>query len=189
MAATMLSGVLAACSNESTSENKPSDSNEFYSAPFENGKYVEPVTISTVFPITSSLKFKNGENIENNVHTKWAHDTLGIDIKYLWTVSEQNNAYQTKLRLMLTSGQKMPDIISFRGDSTLISDLIESGQFTDAGIYLINMPPMFTKKRWRKIQTYGIRMSVMVNEWLFPFWRTLTIMIPSCTFAKIGSRS
>lgn len=133
MAATMLSGVLAACSNESTSENKPSDSNEFYSAPFENGKYVEPVTISTVFPITSSLKFKNGENIENNVHTKWAHDTLGIDIKYLWTVSEQNNAYQTKLRLMLTSGQKMPDIISFRGDSTLISDLIESGQFTDAG--------------------------------------------------------
>ncbi|KAA8787728.1 extracellular solute-binding protein [Paenibacillus amylolyticus] len=133
MAATMLSGVLAACSNDSTSEKNPNDSNEFYSAPFENGKYVEPVTISTVFPITSSLKFKNGENIENNVHTKWAHDTLGIDIKYLWTVSEQNNAYQTKLRLMLTSGQKMPDIISFRGSQTLISDLIESGQFVDAG--------------------------------------------------------
>nr|WP_311279964.1 extracellular solute-binding protein [Paenibacillus sp. RRE4] len=133
MAATMLSGVLAACSNDSTSQKNPNDSNEFYSAPFENGKYVEPVTISTVFPITSSLKFKNGENIENNVHTKWAHDTLGIDIKYLWTVSEQNNAYQTKLRLMLTSGQKMPDIISFRGSQTLISDLIESGQFVDAG--------------------------------------------------------
>ncbi|WP_366295829.1 extracellular solute-binding protein [Paenibacillus sp. AN1007] len=133
MAAAMLSGVLAACSNDSTSETKSGDSSEFYSAPFENGKYVEPVTISTVFPITSSLKFKNGENIENNVHTKWAHDTLGIDIKYLWTVSEQNNAYQTKLRLMLTSGQKMPDIISFRGSQTLISDLIESGQFIDAG--------------------------------------------------------
>ncbi|WP_145331038.1 extracellular solute-binding protein [Paenibacillus xylanexedens] len=133
MAATMLSGVLAACSNDSTSQKNPNDSNEFYSARFENGKYVEPVTISTVFPITSSLKFKNGENIENNVHTKWAHDTLGIDIKYLWTVSEQNNAYQTKLRLMLTSGQKMPDIISFRGSQTLISDLIESGQFVDAG--------------------------------------------------------
>lgn len=133
MAATMLSGVLAACSNDSISEKNPNDSNEFYSAPFENGKYVEPVTISTVFPITSSLKFKNGENIENNVHTKWVHDTLGIDIKYLWTVSEQNNAYQTKLRLMLTSGQKMPDIISFRGSQTLISDLIESGQFVDAG--------------------------------------------------------
>ncbi|MGO4527892.1 extracellular solute-binding protein [Paenibacillus sp. 2TAF8] len=133
MAATMLSGVLAACSNDSTSQKNPNDGNEFYSAPFENGKYVEPVTISTVFPITSSLKFKNGENIENNVHTKWAHDTLGIDIKYLWTVSEQNNAYQTKLRLMLTSGQKMPDIISFRGSQTLISDLIESGQFVDAG--------------------------------------------------------
>ncbi|MCW3790240.1 extracellular solute-binding protein [Paenibacillus sp. LS1] len=133
LATTMLSGVLAACSSEPTSETETSGGDGYYSAQFENGKYVEPVTISTVFPITSSLKFKNGENIENNVHTKWAKETLGIDIKYLWTVSEQNNAYQTKLRLMLTSGQKMPDIISFRGDPTLISDLIESGQFTDAG--------------------------------------------------------
>ncbi|WP_440111503.1 extracellular solute-binding protein [Paenibacillus sp. QZ-Y1] len=133
LAATMLSGVLAACSSESASEKEGGSGDGFYSAKFENGKYTEPVTISTVFPVSSNLKFKNGENIEDNVHTKWAKETLGIDIKYLWTVSEQNNAYQTKLRLMLTSGQEMPDVISFRGDPTLISDLIESGQFVDAG--------------------------------------------------------
>jgi len=135
LAGVMLTGLLAGCgqSKDSGDSDNTASSNEFYSAKFENGKYVEPVSITTVFPIGSNLKFKNGENIENNVHTKWAKDTLGIDIKYLWTVSDQNNAYQTKLRLMLTSKQEMPDIISFRGDQTLISDLIETGQFTDAG--------------------------------------------------------
>lgn len=136
MSGAMLIGLLAACGNGnndagSTGSNTSSDS--FYSTKFENGKYVEPVSITTVFPIPSNLKFKNGENIENNVHTRWAKETLGIDIKYLWTVTDQNNAYQTKLRLMLTSGQEMPDIVAFRGDPALISDLIESGQFTDAG--------------------------------------------------------
>lgn len=136
MASTMLAGTLAACgSNANTSEsgNGAAEGDGFYSAPFENGKYTEPVTISTVFPITSSIKFKNGENIEDNVHTRWAKERFNIDIKYLWTVSDQNNAYETKLRLMLTSGQKMPDIIAFRGARSLTMDLIESGQFVDAG--------------------------------------------------------
>ncbi|WP_270168662.1 extracellular solute-binding protein [Paenibacillus sp. SYP-B4298] len=134
LAGAMLTSLLAGCSNSASSDGgRAETSTEFYSAKFENGKYVEPVSITTVFPIGSNLKFKNGENIENNVHTRWAKDTLGIDIKYLWTVSDQNNAYQTKLRLMLTSKQEMPDIIAFRGDQTLISDLIESGQFADAG--------------------------------------------------------
>lgn len=138
LSATMLVGLLAGCGGKEAAESpKPTDGaatgNTEYSAPFENGKYTTPVTITTVFPIASSLKFKNGENIENNVHTKWAKETLGIDIKYLWTVSDQNNAYDTKLRLMLTSGEKMPDIISFRGNSTVLADLIDSGQFTDAG--------------------------------------------------------
>lgn len=137
----MLMTSLAACggnsannaSNTGNTEGGAASGDSMYSAKFENGKYVEPVSITTVFPITTNMKFKNGENIENNVHTKWAKETLGIDIKYLWTVSEQNNAYATKLRLMLSSGQEMPDIIAFRGDIKLINDLIDSGQFADAG--------------------------------------------------------
>ncbi|MFI2856229.1 extracellular solute-binding protein [Paenibacillus sp. JSM ZJ436] len=131
----MLSSTLAGCTG--TKEEQPEEAStgeeSFYSAPFENGKYTEPVTISTVFPIQSNVKFKNGENIENNVHTKWAKETLGIDIKYLWTVTEQNNAYETKLRLMLTAGEEMPDIVVYRGNPALIADLIDSEQFTDAG--------------------------------------------------------
>ncbi|MFD1905069.1 hypothetical protein ACFSQ7_15020 [Paenibacillus rhizoplanae] len=158
----MLGSLLAGCggnadNKKAEGDNKPAASEDaMYSAPFENGKYTEPVTISTVFPIASSLKFKNGENIENNVHTKWAKDTLGIDIKYLWTVSDQNNAYETKLRLMLTSGEKMPDIISFRGSPSLISDLIDSGQFTDAGELFDKYASDIYKKRWPKSQPYGI---------------------------------
>ncbi|NMO97604.1 extracellular solute-binding protein [Paenibacillus lemnae] len=132
----MLSSALTGCTGDSEDPPKEKDVEEesFYSAPFEDGKYTEPVTISTVFPVSSNMKFKNGENIEDNVHTRWAKETLGIDIEYLWTVSEQNNAYETKLRLMLTAGEKMPDIVAFRGDAALISDLIDTGQFTDAGV-------------------------------------------------------
>ncbi|MEK3901765.1 MULTISPECIES: extracellular solute-binding protein [unclassified Paenibacillus] len=173
----MLGSLLAGCggnadNKKAEGDNKPAASEDaMYSAPFENGKYTEPVTISTVFPIASSLKFKNGENIENNVHTKWAKDTLGIDIKYLWTVSDQNNAYETKLRLMLTSGEKMPDIISFRGSPSLISDLIDSGQFTDAGELFDKYASDIYKKAmaeeptvWNPYMRDGKRMGIPILE-------------------------
>lgn len=133
LTATLFIASLAACEGESAKNEVGSTDGSFYSAKFEDGKYVEPVTISTVFPVSNNVKFKNGENLENNVHTKWAKETLGIDINYLWTVNEQNNSFSTKIRLMLTSGQEMPDIIALRGDTKLINDLIDSGQFSDAG--------------------------------------------------------
>ncbi|PZD95288.1 sugar ABC transporter [Paenibacillus sambharensis] len=172
----LLSGALAGCSGNNNNGNSPESANaggeeSLYSAPFENGKYTEPVTITTVFPISSNVKFKNGENIENNVHTKWAKETLGIDIKYLWTVSEQNNAYETKLRLMLTAGEKMPDIVAFRGNNALIADLVDSGQFTDAGELFDKYASETYKKAmeedpsvWNPLIRDGKRMGVPILE-------------------------
>lgn len=169
----MLSGVLAGCSGTSkkTTEEANTGEESFYSAPFENGKYTEPVTLTTVFPISSNLKFKNGENIEDNVHTRWAKETLGIDIKYLWTVSEQNNAYETKLRLMLTAGEEMPDIVAFRGSPALIADLIDSGQFTDAGELFDKYASDTYKKAmaedpnvWNPLMRDGKRMGIPILE-------------------------
>lgn len=176
LTATLMMALLAGCggkteSNNTSSANNAAKGDSMYSAPFENGKYTTPVTITTVFPISSSVKFKNGENMENNVHTKWAKETLGIDIKYLWTVSDQNNAYETKLRLMLTSGEKMPDIISFRGSQTLISDLIDSGQFADAGELFDKYASDFYKEAmaddpnvWIPYMRDGKRMGIPILE-------------------------
>ncbi|WP_127533386.1 type 2 periplasmic-binding domain-containing protein [Paenibacillus kobensis] len=97
-------------------------------------KYDPPVTITTVWGVDPALKFKNGETIENNVATKWAQDTLGIDIQSLWSVTNTNNAYATKLRLAMTSGQELPDVLVVGNeDAQLIQDLIDSGAFQDAG--------------------------------------------------------
>lgn len=60
-------------------------------------------------------------------------DNLGIDVKYDWVVTDTNQAYQTKIRLMLSSGDKMPDVITYRGDMETVNMLIDSGQFTDVG--------------------------------------------------------
>lgn len=95
-------------------------------------KYDPPVTITTVWGIDPELKFKNGESIENNVATAWAKETLGIDIKSLWSVTDSNNAFVTKMRLALTSGEQIPDVVTI-GDAQLAQDLIDSGLFREVG--------------------------------------------------------
>ncbi len=91
------------------------------------------------------LKFKNGETIENNVATKWAKDTLGIDIKSLWSVTDTNNAFATKLRLAMSSGQEMPDVVTI-GDAQLAQDLIDSGMFREVG----SLFDKYASDTWKK---------------------------------------
>jgi putative aldouronate transport system substrate-binding protein len=96
---------------------------------WKDGKYDPPITLTTIKGVDPATKFKKGETIENNVHTKLVKEKLGIDIKYDWTVTNSNDAYKTKLRLMLSSGEKMPDVVTYRGDVETYNMLIESGQF------------------------------------------------------------
>ncbi|PWV92117.1 carbohydrate ABC transporter substrate-binding protein (CUT1 family) [Paenibacillus cellulosilyticus] len=119
-------------STGTTTETKTETGSEETSA--YKDKYDPPVSISTVWAVAPEVKFKNGETIENNVATKWAKDTLGIEIKSLWSVANTNNAFATKLRLALTSGQELPDVVvAGSEDPQLIQDLIDSGAFQDAG--------------------------------------------------------
>jgi len=89
-----------------------------------------PITITTVEEIVASMVFKNGETAENNWHTRWAREKHGIDFKYLWTASSQNNAYNTKLRLSLTANEPLPDTF-FVYDRVLASELIDAGKLLD----------------------------------------------------------
>lgn len=81
--------------------------------------------ITTVFSLSPSLQFKNGESIEDNVHLRWVRDHLGIHIRYLWTAPE--STFTTKLKLHLLNGREMPDIVPVRTE--IVHDLIDSGQF------------------------------------------------------------
>ncbi|CAH1223171.1 Lipoprotein LipO [Paenibacillus allorhizoplanae] len=91
-------------------------------------KFETPVTITTVKATDATMKFKNGETMENNVHTKWAHDQLGVDLKVLWQVPGEQ--FNTKLRLMLTANESLPDVLTTQ-DMTLLDELIQSGKYRD----------------------------------------------------------
>lgn len=91
-------------------------------------KFETPVTITTVKATDATMKFKNGETMENNVHTKWAHDELGVDLKVLWQVPGEQ--FNTKLRLMLTANESLPDVLTTQ-DMTLLDELIQSGKYRD----------------------------------------------------------
>ncbi|WP_438448145.1 extracellular solute-binding protein [Gorillibacterium sp. sgz5001074] len=134
-------GILSACGSDS-SESKPSDASTSPAAHaaaatsaaadktgWNGKKYDPPITISSVKGVDPSVHFKKGETIENNVLTKILKEQLGVEVKYDWTVTNTNDAYKTKLRLMLSSGDKLPDVVAYRGDVETYNLLIESGQF------------------------------------------------------------
>ncbi|MGF9695448.1 MULTISPECIES: extracellular solute-binding protein [Paenibacillus] len=140
---TCLAVILAACGGGSGGESAGSSPSAIENEYKE--KYDPEVTITTAWGIDPELKFKNGESMENNVATKWAKEKFGINIKSLWSVTDTNGAFATKLRLAMSSGQEMPDVVTV-GDNLLAQDLIDSGMYQEVG-------PLFDKyasDTWKK---------------------------------------
>lgn len=127
-----LSAVLSGCST-SGQDKEASPSTPSAALEMKDGKYDPPVSITYLRPWGPDVKFKSGEDQDNNIHTKWAKDKLGIELKNQWVSPSTNNAFETKLRLSLASNAEMPDIISYRGEFNLVRELIETGKFVDAG--------------------------------------------------------
>lgn len=117
IAATMVSAV--ACGSKSELNEQ---------AQANNGSAQE-VTIALGRVVGSDNKFKNGETIEDNVHTRWAKEKFGINFKTEWTVGT-GEAYTTKLRLLMNSNEKLPDVFTMN-DPTLENQLVESGKVMD----------------------------------------------------------
>ncbi|MGG6476186.1 extracellular solute-binding protein [Paenibacillus sp. NRS-1775] len=92
----------------------------------------QPVTLTMVRGEDPSAKFKNGESYADNVHTRWARDTLGVNLKTLWSAPLSDGTYDTKLKLMLSSGDQLPDVlVSTQNDTT--SRFVESGKVLNVG--------------------------------------------------------
>lgn len=45
-------------------------------------RFDPPVTITVARPVGGDVQFRDGESIDDNVHTRWAKERLGIDIQY-----------------------------------------------------------------------------------------------------------
>jgi putative aldouronate transport system substrate-binding protein len=108
-----------------------SDEPKIYTLP-PGGKYDPPITMTTVGQQTSAMTFRGKETVEDNIHTGWARDRFGINLKYLWSTSTANNVFVTRMRLALSSGETMPDVVAI-DNVALATDMIDSGKFMKVG--------------------------------------------------------
>ncbi|MDO7907904.1 extracellular solute-binding protein [Paenibacillus sp. JX-17] len=117
-------------------------------APIElkDGKYDPPVQMSYLRSWNDDTRFRNGETPQDNVHTKWAKERLGIELTTPWTAAHTNDAFYTKLRLSLSANEELPDVVVIRGDYNLVRELIESGKFADAGALF----DQYASKTWKE---------------------------------------
>ncbi|KGA98877.1 ABC transporter substrate-binding protein [Alkalihalobacillus alcalophilus ATCC 27647 = CGMCC 1.3604] len=110
--------VLAACSNDETSSDSSSDSDSKDSD--------EVVTITTARILDDGTVFKDGENVHDNVVTRWAEEELGIKFVTEWT-QPNDEQFNTQLRLMMSSREKLPDVFLV-SNNNIKADLLQSGQ-------------------------------------------------------------
>ncbi|OKP84386.1 sugar ABC transporter [Paenibacillus sp. P32E] len=136
----MLAVSLAGCKDKDAGDIPPNPNSDVISpAVVANNnaykdKYNPEVTVTTAWGVDPELKFKNGESIEQNVATRWAKEMFGIEIQTLWSITDTNGAFGTKLRLALSSGQEMPDIVTIgTADTAVAQDLIDSGLYAEVG--------------------------------------------------------
>jgi len=117
----------------STQPQVPADSKPANTEPATNetpadplGKYETPIEVTAVRAVASTMKFENGDTIDNNGWTKLYEKELGIKLKYLWTVDASQ--YDQKLNVMMTTG-KLPDIMPVSGAK--MKQLYDAGQLED----------------------------------------------------------
>lgn len=134
---------VSACSSSSTptsSDVPKSSSSVSVSGPLE--KYSTPIEVSTVRVVDATVKFANGDTIENNVWAKAFQDELGIKVKYNWIATTNDDATQ-KLNVMIASG----DLPDFFGVTPIqLKQLVDAGMVEDLSDLYSKYATPLTKK-------------------------------------------
>lgn len=90
------------------------------------------VTLTTGAYLPAEPKYPEGESIEKNDVLKWLNDNMKIDIKYEWTTSDQNNAFDNKVNLLIASNE-IPDFLCLGGQNgqNMLKKLIDADMIMD----------------------------------------------------------
>jgi len=139
---------LAGCSlgkdAEPTNQAKPSEDakapkdSSSGSEGMKDGKYDPPIEVTTVSNYTSLVKFDLGDDINNNMWTRYILDTYGIKVTRKWATTSGEELLQ-KTNLMIASGD-IPDF--FAADPQQFKQLSEAGLIEDlTEVYEKYVPP------------------------------------------------
>ena len=115
-----------------TIEPKPEETSAVAEKPDPYSSMAELITLTTGTSLPAEPKYPEGESIENNDVLKWLKDNMNIEVKYEWTTSDQNNAYDERLGLLIASNA-IPDFVFLGGASSMhmLKKLIESDMILD----------------------------------------------------------
>lgn len=127
ISAVLVISSMSGCGQNTGTVSSGIDSGNQFSTPGGN-KYKEVVEVSTIRSVGSSVIFKNGDTIDNNIWTKTALEEYNIKIKYLWTVPDAQ--YAEKLSLMYSTGD-LPDYFSV--DNSNFEFLYNQGMLQEVG--------------------------------------------------------
>lgn len=129
--ATALAGCSSKDGSTTSSPSAPSSASPKSSAPASAspagaGKYDPPITLTTVRKTVPTVKFQNGDTIDNNAWTRAYEKNYGIKIKTLWSVD--NSQWDQKMNLTIASGE-LPDF--FEVNPTQFKQLVDAGSIAD----------------------------------------------------------
>jgi len=88
--------------------------------------YNPPIEMTSVIAVNATVKFTEGNDINNNIWTRAYRELLGINFTYKWVVD--GSMYDQKLGLSINSGD-IPDMFAVNGSQLKLYQ--ESGLLTD----------------------------------------------------------
>jgi putative aldouronate transport system substrate-binding protein len=112
---------------KATQQPEPEETQAAAEKPDPYSPMPELVTLTTGTSLPAEPKYPEGESIENNDVLKWLKDNMNIEVKYEWTTSDQNNAFDERLGLLIASNE-IPDFLFMGGPNSMhmLKQLIES---------------------------------------------------------------
>lgn len=105
------------------------------------GKYDPPIDISTVVISDPTMKFENGDSVDNNPYYRAYEKELGIKVKNLWVVDQSQR--DQKINLAISSGD-IPDIMHV--DAKQLQLLYNAGKLADLTDVYDKYATPFTKQ-------------------------------------------
>ncbi|SDC41028.1 putative aldouronate transport system substrate-binding protein [Paenibacillus sp. UNCCL117] len=123
-----------------------------------------PVVITTAKALRDFGALSGSDTTENNPITRWAKDRLGIIQKNKWIVTEQNEALTTRIKLALSEGEELPDVLFLTNHDIpeLLESLVDSGKIMDIEQAFETYAPPRVKEAyeknpevWRTVMVHG----------------------------------
>lgn len=87
--------------------------------------YDPPITVNLARAVGPEVKFKPGQDINNNEYHDWILEEFGVKVNYIWTTPTSDDAFYTKLMLSLSAGEELPEFFTITKDHA--HELIDAG--------------------------------------------------------------